>query len=183
MRRPRCIRADQLLRQLESDPEHIAREREWKQYEEEAVREFDRDQAHLISELQRAGLRVESVEEYVARGGAPLDAIPVLVSHLDRPHISRVWETIVRALSVRHAHDLALPRLSELYTREKDPSRRWLLANAIGSMAKLREVRHLPDIERYRALFRQSYKPPHQPPPAVARRRKEARPWKGPPFP
>src|SRR5882724_9552741 len=141
MPRAKSIRADKLLRQLEADPNYIAREREWKRISAQSLQECAADQAGLVSELRCAGFEVASVQEYVASGGAPVGAVPILVAHLDRPHDPRVWETIVRALSVRHAHDLALSRLCELYTAEKDDGRRWLLANAIGSMAKLREVR------------------------------------------
>ena len=164
MPRSKSVRAAELIQQLESDPEYIARQREWERRSAQSVRECAADQAELVTQLRTAGLALDSVEEYVAAGGAPIAAVPILVAHLDHPHDPRIWETIVRALSVRHAHDAALPRLCELYVAEKDPYRRWVLANAIGSMAKFRKVQRLPQIGQYRALFRQTYKPPHHPP-------------------
>jgi hypothetical protein len=170
MPRAKSIRADKLLRQLASDPEHVVRQRERERRSAQSLRKCTADEAELVAQLRSAGFLVASVQEYVASGGAPVGAVPILVSHLDQPHDPRIWETIVRALSVRHAHDAALPRLSQLYSAEKDPDRRWILANAIGAMAKLREVRHLPGIDQYHALFRQSYKPAHVAPVTLTRR-------------
>jgi hypothetical protein len=88
--------------------------------------------------------------------------VPVLVAHLAQTHHPRIWEGIVRALSVKHAREVALAPLVAAYRSEADESRRWMLANAIVSMARYSELSDLPGIEQYRALFRQSRKPPHR---------------------
>jgi hypothetical protein len=70
----------------------------------------------------------------------------------------------VRALATKHARPGALAALVAAYRVEADPDRRWLLANAIASMARIAEAGDLPDIDQYRAPFRQSRKPPHRDP-------------------
>lgn len=94
----------------------------------------------------------------------PLDAILILVAHLSEPHHPRIWEGIVRALSIKRARDLAFESLKRFYVAETVESRRWLLANAIGAMAKFTEVKDLPGIKEYRVLFNKPRKPPHLPP-------------------
>jgi hypothetical protein len=122
------------------------------------------DELELVTELRAVVPKVESVWDFVAIGGAPEVAVDILVCHLNRPHHPRIWEGIVRALSSKRARDGALEPLRHLYRGETDSDRRWVIANAIGSMARLAEVRDLEGIEQYRALFRQSRKPPHVPP-------------------
>ena len=112
------------------------------------------DERALLGELREAGIRVTSVWDFVAEGGAPPKAVPILVSHLSVDHHERIWQGIVRALSVKHARAYALGVVTELYCAEERHERRRHLASAIGCMATLAEVQHLPDIEKYRGLFR-----------------------------
>lgn len=152
------------MRELEADSEYMARIRAQDAERVELARLCALDQAELLSELGAIGIVAESVYDFVNAGGAPVAAVPVLVAHLDRVHHPRIWEGIVRALSVRHARDMALTRLVRVYRAERDAGRRWVLANAIGSMARFSEVADLDGIEEYRALFRQSRKPKRMPP-------------------
>jgi hypothetical protein len=112
------------------------------------------DEHQLVLQLRDLGVRATSVWDLIAEGGAPPRAVPLLVSHLVSTHHERIWEGIVRALSVLHARPLALPVLIDQYRAEGNAHRRGILAHAIGSMATLDEVQDLPDIETYRALFR-----------------------------
>lgn len=156
--------AAEFVRELDSDPEYLARRLAKDRAVEALARECAADQSELLAALRGLGVQVGSIYDFVNSGGAPPAAIPLLVAHLDKPHHPRIWEGIVRSLSVHHARDHALPALKRMYRSEVDPSRRWVIANAIGSMAKLSEVRDLEGIDTYRALFRQSRKPPHVPP-------------------
>jgi hypothetical protein len=122
------------------------------------------DEVELVSALRAVAPSLMSVWDFVAIGGAPASTIDILVRHLYRPHHARIWEGIVRALSSKHARIGALEPLRQLYRAESDRDRRWLIANAIGSMAGFAEAQDLDDIEQYRGLFRQSRKPPHVPP-------------------
>jgi hypothetical protein len=112
------------------------------------------DERELLLELRDAGVRVTSVWDFIALGGAPPAAVPILVAHLARDHHDRIWHGIVRSLTVQHARGSALTVLCELYRSESAHDRRSLLAHAIGAMAELDEVRDLPDIENFHSVFR-----------------------------
>lgn len=161
--RKRALTADAFIRELEGDADHQARLTEQQRQTAELAEASAADERHLLQELHAVGVTTSSVWDFVAAGGAPPSAVPVLAAHLTQSHHPRVWEGIVRALSVKHAR-AALSRLSDAYRAEQLQSRRWVLANAIGSMARLAEVRELPNIDEYRALFRQSRKPAHRDP-------------------
>ena len=158
------ITASELVHRLEQDPDHHARLAEG-QANIEALSEIYRaDEAALVEQLPARGIAVESVWDFVSTTDAPPDAIPILVAHLSESHHPRVWEGIVRALSAKSARDGAFESLKRSYVTETVESRRWLLANAIGAMAKFTEVKALPNIKEYRALFNKPRKPPHHPP-------------------
>lgn len=112
------------------------------------------DEHGLLRELRDHEIHVTSVWDFIASGGAPPRAVPILVAHLSVTHHERVWEGIVRALAVKHARAAALGVLSELYRVETTRTRRAALAHAIGAMARIDEVGDLPDIENYHSSFR-----------------------------
>lgn len=141
-------------RQAPNDQTYSARLAEQRERVAALAAACELDERELLLELRDAGVRVTSVWDFIAVGGAPPAAVPVLVTHLARDHHERIWQGIVRALSVKHARPGALTVLSELYRAEQDRDRKWLLAHAIGAMAELDEVRDLPDIEDYHAVFR-----------------------------
>jgi len=111
------------------------------------------DESELLRDLRDRGINVTSVWDFIASGGAPPAAVPILVTHLSTQHHERIWEGIVRSLSVKHARAAALSVLTDLYRREESRSRRSVLAHAIGAMARLDEVQDLPEIETFRASF------------------------------
>jgi len=148
---------------LEQDPNYQARVAEPQANTDALSQVYRADEAALVA-LRARGIAVESVWDFVSTTDAPLDAIPILVAHLSESHHPRVWEGIVRALSVRRARDGAFESLKRFYLTETIESRRWVLANAIGAMAKFTEVKELPGIEQYRAVFNRPRKPPHRPP-------------------
>jgi hypothetical protein len=161
--RRKSLSAGEFIRQLEADPGYVARREALDAATASARRAFAPAEAGLVAELRARGLPVASVDDFVQAGGAPPAAVPTLVAHLPRTADPHLWETIVRALSAPQA-GAALAPLKTAYAAETDSHRRWLLANAIGSMARLADVRDLEGIEAYRALFRRSRKPPHVPP-------------------
>jgi len=111
------------------------------------------DEHALVRELLDHGIHVSSVWDFIASGGAPQPAVPILVVHLAMDHHERIWEGIVRALAVKHARAAALSVLTEQYRKYESRSRRKALAHAISAMARLDEVQDLPDIESYRSFF------------------------------
>ncbi|MGI8548019.1 MAG: hypothetical protein ACR2M1_11915 [Gemmatimonadaceae bacterium] len=150
--------AEEFVRSLAADPEYRARMAALEASTDELGRACAGDEAVLLEALRTVGAKVSSVYDFVNADGAPPIAIPILLAHLRLQRHPRIWEGIVRSLSVKHAHAAALPTLVELYSVEQDRDRRWVLANAIGSMAKFAEVAHLDGIDEYRPLFRQSRK-------------------------
>ena len=162
--RKKGVTAEELNQQLAADAAYQAGLDDQRRRLEALAAACAADEHDLVQELRDQDIRVTSVWDFVALGGAPTAAVPVLVSHLSREHHERIWEGIVRALSVKHARVPALGALTSLYRSEANQHRRWLLANAISSIASLNEVRDLPDIENFRALFRESRKPEHRDP-------------------
>jgi hypothetical protein len=162
----KSISAAELVGELARNTEYLAQLKTQDARSDVLVAACAADEIELVAELRAVVPRLESVWDFVAVGGAPVVAVEILVRHLNRPHHPRIWEGIVRALSSKRARDGALEPLRQLYRTETDNDRRWLIANAIGSMARLAEVRDLEGIEQHRALFRQSRKPPHAPPAA-----------------
>jgi len=158
MARSKSVTAEEFARSLATDPGYQARMAAQAAATESLERSCADDEAGLLEELGAAGAPVTSVYDFVNAGGAPPAAIPTLLAHLRQQHHARIWEGIVRSLSVKHAHDAALLTLVELYRVEESRDRRWVLANAISSMATFAEVAHLDRINEYRPLFRQSLK-------------------------
>ena len=86
------MRADELMRELESDPSWVAKrdERERKQAERRKV--LDADQKQLVDEICAAGYQVQSVwdlvnntpHQFLERNfvGEYPDAYPILIKHL-----------------------------------------------------------------------------------------------------
>ena len=137
-----------------TDPAHETALAEQRHRVEELAVACAADEHALLGELRDHEIHVTSVWDFIASGGAPPRAVPILVAHLSMNHHERIWEGIVRALAVKHARAAALGVLSELYRGESRRSRRAALAHAIGAMARLDEVGDLPDIENYRSSFR-----------------------------
>ena len=161
---PRSKSAADFAAELAQDPAYQARLAAQEAARTEAARAFAADAADVVAELRAAGVAVESI-------GAIGDSVPlseasvaVLVRHLEQPHRSDVWESMVRSLSQSTA-SAARPALERLFAAESEPSRRWLLANALSAMVAYRQVAHLPGMVEFRPLFRNvPPKPPHAAP-------------------
>ncbi|MEO7360141.1 MAG: hypothetical protein ABI120_07420 [Gemmatimonadaceae bacterium] len=160
----RSTTAAEFVKVLAQDPDYQARLKIQEASTVALAAACDADEIDLVNELREVNASVSSVWDFVAIGGAPEGAVAILVRHLNRPHHPRIWEGIVRSLSTKRARALALEPLRSLYRAESDLDRRWVIANAIGSMARFADVKDLEGMEQYRALFRQSRKPPHVPP-------------------
>ena len=85
---------------------------------EEQVEAWRIAEAPLVEELRASGLSdVRSSWDLVARSTPYPDALPILVSHLERPYPDRVREGIARALAVPDAR-FAWANLITLYRAE-----------------------------------------------------------------
>jgi hypothetical protein len=153
MAKKRWITAEELVRQLESDPEWLAQRAARDARHAARAKRLAADEASLVAELRSVGVPVTSVGEFVGKQIAPMAAIPVLLRHLDVEHMPVIREMIIRALGVPGARQMAFDRLCRAYCEERDPSIQWLIANALSGMARLEELSALPGIEKYAGLF------------------------------
>ncbi|MBX7102567.1 MAG: hypothetical protein K1X57_00695 [Gemmataceae bacterium] len=141
------------MRQLEADPKWVAEDatREARRAAREA--QFKAEEVPIIADLAAVGVDAESVWDFVCKRAAPFEAIPVLVRHLGKPYSPAVQEGMIRAIGVPWARAVAFEMLCTTFQDERDPNMRFAIANALSGMALLDDVRELPGILEYEALF------------------------------
>ena len=145
--------AEELMRQLEADPEWVAkRDARDSRYAERESR-IRAEQKPILDDLAEVGITVSSVYDLVGKQAAPAASFPVLLKHLACAYPSVIREGIIRALGLPAARAVALEPLSTAYSKEADPNLRWVIANALSGMASLSELKHLSGIEEYSAFF------------------------------
>ena len=154
MSRRKSVSAEELMRQLEADPKWTAQRDAKLARRAERQKRIDSDQASMIADLAAVGVCVRSVYDFVGKQAAPETALPVLVRHLNEKHLAVVREGIIRALGLPCAREIAFDSLRHAYCTERDPSLRWVIANALSGMAHLEELAELPGIEEFAALFK-----------------------------
>lgn len=110
-------------------------EREQRRKKQRAI--LDEDQKKLVSELNAAGVQVNSVWDLVNTTGCYAGAIPILVEHLEREHHPRTQEGIVRALSTPESRGFAFEPLVQLFQEitDGDSEIKWLVGAAIAESA------------------------------------------------
>ena len=98
MTAPKRKTAKEFVEELERDP--LYRERRAAREAATAKRagEAVQDEASLVRELGIAGVYVDSVYDFVNDVVTPLQAVPVLLRHLDVPHIPAIREGLLRSL-------------------------------------------------------------------------------------
>jgi len=153
MARDDWITARELMRQLESDPEWVAKRDARAARHAERAKQLDADEAPLIAELASVGIAVSSVYDFVGKQLAPGRASPILVRHLGVEHHPRIREGLIRALGIPSAKVIAFDPLCDAFRKERDPALRWVIANAFSGMARFEEVADLPGIDEFVALF------------------------------
>lgn len=136
MMRQKPTTAAELMAQLNSDPEWVAkreleeREREAREAECRAV------ERPLVEELQAAGFKVDTAWDFVNTKDSYAEALPILLKHLDCAYPPAVREGIARAMAVPQSrfawHDLVRYYRDEESDRVKDG-----LAVAIAATAHL----------------------------------------------
>jgi hypothetical protein len=131
--------AEELMAQLESDPEWVAR-RDRREGERRRLAEINRrDAAPVVAELRAAGLEVDSVADLHTRRMNYRHAVPILMRWLPRIDNPAVKEDIVRSLTVEWAKPQAGPLLIDEFRRADDPGEelglRWAIGNALAEVA------------------------------------------------
>lgn len=147
------VTAEQLMRQLESDPEWVTERHAREGRHAERVKLIADDEATVVVELAAVGVAVSSVYDFVGKQLAPDAALPVLARHLSVEHHPNTREGIIRALGIPSARGIAFELLCDVYRNEREPMLRWVAANALSGMARFEEVSTLPGIEDFVALF------------------------------
>jgi len=132
------VTAEELMAELEADPEWVARRDAREQQRQHRIEEYDREAAPLRAELAKAGFRVDSIDDLHNQRLDYRDAIPILLEWLPRIENRNVKESVVRALTVKWAKPTAAPLLVAEFRRADDSSElglRWAIGNALAEVA------------------------------------------------
>jgi hypothetical protein len=130
--------AAELMAELASDPEYVARIKSQREQRLQAVEQSLRSAKPLMLDLASAGFHVDSVADLFNRKIQYEKAIPILLSWLTRITDPAVKETVIRALTVPWARPTAAPLLIQEFRRAADSSSeglRWAIANALSVVA------------------------------------------------
>jgi hypothetical protein len=147
--------AEEVVRELERDPTYQKRRAEQDAAVARRAAEAASDEEQIVGELRAAGVRVNSVYDFI-EVVTPVEAVPVLLRHLTQSHTPVIREGLLRALAYSHLRAPALGGLKDLFRAAHDPGERWLIANAIAAMAALEDVRDLSGIDEYAKLFKRT---------------------------
>ncbi|MGE3511604.1 MAG: hypothetical protein AB7N65_22265 [Vicinamibacterales bacterium] len=128
------VTAEELLRSLSADPEFVAKREQEESERQARAAAWRVAEAPLVAELNDAGFGIASVWDLVNSSESYLDALPILVDHLQRAYPSRVREGIARALAVPEAR-FAWGVLVDLYRAEDSNDAKDGLAIAIAAAA------------------------------------------------
>ncbi len=143
MARRKAITAEELARQLESDPERVAKRDARAARLAELETTLAADEASILADLSAVGVTVSSVYDLVGTRVAPPEALPVLLRHLGVDHHERIREGLIRSLGVPGARELASGTLRAEYAKERDPGLRIAIANALAGMGDPEEFERL----------------------------------------
>jgi HEAT repeat protein len=149
-KREKPITAEELHRQLESDPEWVAREaaREAEARRGDEAERFETRE--LISDLAAVGIRVRSIWTLVNTRERYPEAIPVLITHLQRPYCDRTKEGIARALTVTEARGVAAQALIDEFRKLPAPvdinGAKWAMGNALSLVATKEHAQQLVEL-------------------------------------
>jgi hypothetical protein len=141
------------MRQLSADPRWVAEQEQREARHAATAARLKADEASILSDLAGTGIAVASVYDLLKTPCRPMEVVAVLVRHLNVPHLPNVRAGVIRALGVPAARELAFEPLRAAYRAERDPSLRWLIANALAGMARFEEVRELQGVEEHAKLF------------------------------
>ena len=159
MARRKPMPADELMRELESDPSWVAKrdERERKQAERRKV--LDADQKQLVDEICAAGYQVQSVwdlvnntpHQFLERNfvGEYPDAYPILIKHLKLDHLPGIREGVIRALTVPDGGDDVAWALLGEFESEKNADMKWVISNALRTVMNRKARMQYPAVDEY----------------------------------
>jgi hypothetical protein len=151
--RRRPASAAEVMRQLEADPDWVARRNAQERDRAEREERSRREQSALLRDLATCGTSVTSVWDLVNTATPYPHALRVLLSHLSRPYNGGLLEGIARALAVKEARPIAW---NTLVTAVRDGSLSQGVADgmmvAISAMARPADLHTLFDLIQDRSL-------------------------------
>ena len=166
MKRKGPVTASDFLAQLENDPEYQVRRARQEEKQAKLKATLDADEKALVVAIREHGYDIDSVWDLVNNAPHPFierrfvgpypKAYPILVEHLAVPHLPRIREGIIRALTERDANEVASAALLREFESEADPELRWVLANALRTvLARSQKAKH----PEYKAVFKNKNMP------------------------
>src|SRR5438477_5442439 len=129
------IRADDLMTQLEGDPEYQARIAEIERRRLVSVERNLRDAQPLVAQLIARGFDVKTPADLFNKRMNYRSVIPTLIEWLPRISNPAVKADVAHALSVKWAKPAAIPVLLHEFERADDDILRWAIANALEVVA------------------------------------------------
>lgn len=89
---------------------------------------------------------MDSVWDLVNSSEPYIDALPILLDHLDKPYSLKTKEGIVRAITVEEARGLAGEKLLVMFKNEKDGNLRWVIGNALSKVSTTVEISEILEV-------------------------------------
>ena len=136
MPRKKPITAKELMQQLESDPEWVARRAVREAAHEKIAAQRRENEEPLVLELRQAGVDVQSAWRITNKTTNYLAALPVLLRHMEFPYEDFVRGGIIRALGYRearpHAWDRMIDRMRADWSSYGAATRQGFMATIAG---------------------------------------------------
>jgi hypothetical protein len=150
------MKAEDLVRRLNADPEYLARRAAIEHQQAELRAECAADEQLLVAEIRERGYDIDSVWDLINNTPHPVlrrrflgpypQAYEVLIRHLSLPHHPRVREGVIRALTVKDGGRTLEDVLLREFAAEGEPELRWVLANALRTAMPYHRRRRHPEI-------------------------------------
>lgn len=123
---------DEVMKQLESDPEFAHRKAERERELRNLEAQSRETQTPLLQDLASVGVNVGSVWELVNTQMPYPKAVPILLDHLRRPYPDGIREGIARALAVREARGIGWRVLVDEFRKVDSENKRLKDALAVA---------------------------------------------------
>jgi len=129
--------AAELMAELNSDPEYLARKAEKEEARQKLLAQRAKEAAPVVAALRTAGIEVQSIWDLSDGGKAYPEAIPVLFEQLKYDYPDHVREGILRALATPDARGRwdELVGIFEYNTANLSPEIRYVAALALSGAA------------------------------------------------
>ena len=152
MTKKRWIKAEDLMAELQKDPEYLRHRAERDEKFQRLRHKYAELERPILEKLRSHGYQADSIADIV-KNFAPLPSVvvAVILGALDTCEDGGVCESLVRALGAAAEPFDGRP-LVMLYERTRDPNLQWVIANTIALTRPhsidewLRKARENPDL-------------------------------------